>query len=338
MRSYICQKVSEMIVPIIIFAISFFITLVSIPPLIKYLKRVGLTVKDQNKKGRPLIPLSGGIAVAAGIFFGIMAYVFIRMLIFHDQNLLLYFFAGMTTILLMTFIGFIDDSIIKKNKDASAGLRPWQKILMTLGAAVPLVAINAGETIVFLPFVGSVNLGLLYTLVIVPLMIVFFSNAVNILAGFNGLETGLGLIYLGSLGLYAYANGGYVAATIALVTFAALLAFIKFNWYPAKIFPGDSLTYLLGSVLACIAILGNIEKAAMIVSIPFFIEFLLKARSGFKAQSFGYWKNGRVNSLYGDKIYSLTHLFTRTGKFSEKQIVIFLMLLELIFALLIWVI
>jgi len=337
-RGYGFQEVSKMIVPILIFLISFISTLLAMPWLIRYLRRINLLVKDQNKKDKPLIPISGGLVVMGGIFLGLMTYICIRTFVFNDTNLLLYFFAAISTILLISVFGFIDDSIIKKSKEASAGLKQWQKPLLTLIAAIPLVAIKAGTTTLSIPLIGSINFGLIYPLILVPLMVIFFSNAVNLLAGFNGLEAGLGLIYIGMLGLYAYVNGSYVAAIIALTTFASLLAFIKFNWYPSKIFPGDSLTYLLGAVLACIAILGNMEKAVLIVSIPFFIEFILKATSGFKAQSFGYWKDGKIHSLYENKIYSLTHLFSRTGKFTEKQIVIFLMFIELIFALLIWVI
>lgn len=327
-----------MIVPILIFLISFLITLMALPYLIRYLIRIKLIVKDQNKKDRPLIPLSGGIAVIAGIFFGLISYIFIRTFIFNDQSLLLDLFAAITSLILLTFVGFVDDSIIKRDREASSGLRPWHKILMALGAATPLIVINAGTTVISVPFIGSVNFGIIYPLIIAPIIILFLANVTNILAGFNGLEAGLGLVYTGMLGLYAYVNGSYVAAVIAVTTFAALLAFLKFNWCPAKIFPGDSLTYLLGGVLACIAILGNLEKAVAIAAIPFFIEFILKARSGFRAQSFGYWKDGTIHSQYGKEIYSLTHIFTRTGKFTEKQIVIFLILIELAFCSLIWVI
>ena len=137
------------------------------------------------------------------------------------------------------------------------------------------------------------------------------------------------------LGLYAYVNGSYMGSLIALLTFASLLAFYKYNKFPAKIFPGDSLTYLLGASLACIAILGNLEKATLIVSIPFFIEFVLKARKKFKADSYGYYKNGKVQSKY-KRIYSLPHILTRTGKYTEKQVVYILLFLELIFSSLIW--
>lgn len=323
---------------IIIFLISFLTTLIATPYLIKYLRRIGLVVKDQNKKNKPLIPISGGIAVMAGIFMALMAYIFIRTFFYNDDSTLLSFFAAITTILLITFVGFIDDSIIKKSKDASAGLRQWQKPLLTLVAAFPLIAINAGDTTMALPFFGIVNFGIVYPLVLVPLIVIVAANMVNLLAGFNGLEAGLGLVCMGSLGLYALANNNYISIVLALSTFAALLAFLIFNWYPAKIFPGDSLTYLIGGVLACIAILGNMEKAVIIVAIPFAIEFFLKLRSRLKAQSFGYLEKGRIKSLYGRKIYSLTHLFSRTGKFTERQIVLGLILIEFLFSLLIWVI
>jgi UDP-N-acetylglucosamine--dolichyl-phosphate N-acetylglucosaminephosphotransferase len=326
-----------MTISIIIPLLSFITTLVATPYLIKYLKRTGLVVKDQNKKEKPLVPLSGGIAVMAGVFIGLMAYIFIRTFGYNDSSNLLNLFAAIVTILLITFIGFIDDSIIKKSKDASAGLKQWQKPLLTLVAAIPLMAINAGDTTMALPFIGLVNFGIIYPLIFVPIFVIVAANMVNLLAGFNGLEAGLGIVYMGMLGLYAAYNQIWVAAAISAVTFSALLAFLKFNWTPAKILPGDSLTYLLGAVLASIAIIGNMEKAVMIVAIPFAIEFFLKAKSKLKAQSFGYWENGKIKSLYGKKVYSLTHLFSRTGNFTEKQIVICLMAFEFLVSLLIWI-
>jgi UDP-N-acetylglucosamine--dolichyl-phosphate N-acetylglucosaminephosphotransferase len=308
------------------------------PYLIQYLKRVGLVVKDQNKKGKPLVPISGGLAVMAGVFIGLSTYIFIRSFFYNDQALLVDFFAAITTILLITLVGYIDDSIIPSNKEASSGLKQWQKPLLTLVAAIPLIAIKAGVTSMSLPFIGVINFGYLYPLVLVPIIVLIAANMVNLLAGFNGLEGGLGLVYMGMLGLYAYTHQSYVAAVIALVTLAALLAYMKFNWVPAKILPGDSLTYLLGGALACIAILGNMEKAVGIVAIPFAIEFFLKARSRFKAKTFGFYKDGKISSLHGQEVYSIPHLMTRTGKFTEKQIVIILIVFELIISSLIWVI
>ena len=120
------------------------------------------------------------------------------------------------------------------------------------------------------------------------------------------------------------------------MTCGALLAFLLFNTPPAKIFPGDSLTYLLGGVLVSMAIIGNIERAALIVSIPFFIEFILKIRGKLKKQSYGTINDGKIHSLY-DKIYSIPHFFTIQNKFTEKQVVFFVWLIELFCCSLLWI-
>lgn len=325
-------------IPFIAAVIAFLITYIATNWLIRYLRRIKLLVKDMNKKNTPLVPVSGGLAVMSGIFVGLMFYIFTQTFYFHYTNTLIYIFAALTSIVMITFVGFVDDIIIKKSQESSSGLKQWQKPLLTLSAAVPLMVVNAGVKTMAIPFIGRVDFGLIYPLILIPLGVVGAANMVNLLAGFNGIEVGMGIIYTGMLGLYAFINNREVAALIALITFAALIAFYLYNKYPAKILPGDSLTYLLGGVIATIAILGNIEKAAVVASIPFMIEFILKARSKFKAKSYGYYKDGKIRSYHNSKIYSIAHLFTRTGKFTEKQIFWFMILIELIFSSLIWVI
>ncbi|MBU2633709.1 MAG: hypothetical protein KJ674_00535 [Nanoarchaeota archaeon] len=324
-------------IPFICSFIAFLVVSNLTPWLIRYLRKIKLTVKDLNKKNTPLVPISGGLAVLGGILVGLMTYVFIQTFYYKTSQSALYVFAGLTTIFIITLVGFIDDLLIEKSKRNSYGLKQWQKPLLTLAAAVPLMVVGAGTTTMAIPFLGKLNFGLIYPLILIPIGVVGAANMVNMLAGLNGLETGLGLVYTGMLGIYAYVNESYIGALFALITFTSLLAFYIYNKHPAKILPGDSLTYLLGGSLACIAILGNLEKAAIICSIPFFIEFFLKSKSKFKAQSYGFYKNGKVKSLY-KKIYSLTHIFTKTGKYTEKQIVYFLMLIELFFSSLIWII
>jgi len=317
------------------FVISFFVVLLLTSYLIRYLRRTGLCVKDQNKENLPLVPISGGMAVLTGIFVGFMCYVFIQTFFYGSNSYLLEIFAATISISIITFVGFMDDIIIKKSQYESGGLKQWQKPILTLSAAIPLLVINSGVAEMVVPFLGKVNFGLFYPLLLIPVGVVGAANMVNMLGGFNGLETGMGLVYTGMLGAYAYVNHRPVAALIALLTFGALLAFFKYNKFPAKILPGDSLTYLLGAVLVSIAILGNLEKAAVIVSIPFFVEFILKLRGKFKKKTIGYCKDGKLFSKY-NKIYSLPHIFTRTGRYTEKQVVFFIVLIELFFSSLIW--
>jgi len=325
------------ILPLISAIVSFLVVLYLTPWLIRYLKRIGLTVKDQNKKNKPLVPISGGMVVMAGLFMGVMIYLFFQTFYFHYHEPTKYLFAGLTTIIMITFVGFIDDLLIK-SKEESSGLKQWQKPMLTLTAAIPLMVVNAGVSAMWIPLIGRTEFGIIYPLILIPIGVIGAANMVNMLAGINGLETGMGIIYTGMLGLYAYTNGRETAALIALLIFAALIAFYIFNRYPAKILPGDSLTYLLGGSIAVIAVLGNIEKAAIIASIPFFIELILKWKSKLKAKSYGYYYKGKVKSYHGDKIYSLIHLLTRKGIYTEKEITTFFMVLELTFCLLIWVI
>src|SRR3989344_8052858 len=325
------------ILPFIAAIMSFLIVLYLIPWLIRYLRRIGLVVKDQNKKNKPLVPISGGIAVMAGLFMGVMVYSFFQTFYFNYKEPTIPLFAGLTTIIMITLVGFVDDLLVK-SKEESSGLKQWQKPVLTLTAAVPLMVINAGVTAMWIPLIGRIELGLIYPLILIPIGVIGAANMVIMLAGFNGMETGMGIIYTGMLGLYAYANGRETAALIALLIFSSLMAFYIFNKYPAKILPGDSLTYLLGGSIAVIAILGNIEKAAIIASIPFFADFILKWRSKFKAKSYGYYYKGKIKSYHGKKIFSLVHLLTRTGEYTEKQITTFFIVLEFIFCLLIWVV
>jgi UDP-N-acetylglucosamine--dolichyl-phosphate N-acetylglucosaminephosphotransferase len=325
-------------VPFLAAILGFIVTFIATNWLIRYLKRIKMVVKDMNKKNTPLIPISGGLAVMSGIFIGLMVYIFFQTFYFKYTSTLIYIFAGLISIIMITFVGFVDDIIIKKSKESSSGLKQWQKPLLTLSAAVPLMVVNAGITTMTLPFLGRLDVGLIYPLIFIPIGVVCAANMVNMLAGFNGIEVGMGIVYTGMLGLYAFVNNKEVGALIALITFASLIAFYFYNKYPAKILPGDSLTYLLGGAIATIAILGDIERAAMIASIPFFIEFILKLRSKFKAKSYGYYKDGKINSYHKNKIYSIPHLLTRTGKYNEKQIFWFMILLELVFSSLIWVV
>src|SRR3989344_1154421 len=327
--------------------VSFLIAVYMTPWSIRYLRRIGLIVKDQNKYGKPLIPISGGMAVLAGFFIGMMVYLFLQTFLPDgyalNNRMLMLLLSALISIIMITFVGFIDDLIIKQDKEVSIGLRQWQKPFLTLTAAIPLVVVNAGVTTVIIPFLDRVNIGLVYPLILIPLGVVGAANMVNLLAGFNGLETGMGLVYVGMLTLYAYVNreGLFLVertsvVVIGSIVFAALLGFYLFNKYPAKILPGDSLTYLLGGTLAGIAIIGNLEKAAIIASIPFFIEFILKLRGRLDKKTYGYCYKGKIKSYY-NKIYSLPHILTKTGRFTEKEIVYIFILIELFFSSLIWI-
>ena len=88
----------------------------------------------------------------------------------------------------------------------------------------------------------------------------------------------------------------------------ALLAFLIFNKYPARVFPGDTLTYSVGTLIAIIAILGNMEKFALVLFIPYFIELVLKARGLMQKESFArVMSEGTLTKPYR-KYYGIEHI------------------------------
>jgi UDP-N-acetylglucosamine--dolichyl-phosphate N-acetylglucosaminephosphotransferase len=203
------------------------------------------------------------------------------------------------------------------------------------------MVINAGESGIVLPFLGSVDLGIFYPLILIPLGIAGTTTVYNFLAGFNGLEAGLGVMILGFLSYVAFVSGSAWLALVGLCMAVSLFAFWLFNKNPAKVFPGDVLTYSVGAMIGGMAILGNFEKIAFVVFIPFIIEMILKTRGGMKPprkQSFGIpQKDGSLKLPY-DKIYGLTHFsIWFLSKFKkrvyENDVVYFIFIIQIIFIL-----
>jgi len=322
--------------------ISFLTTFLLTPRIIEFLRAAQIVAVDLHKKEKPKMPASGGICVATGILTGILFYVGVKTFLLHpsgSQASSVQLLAVISSILIVTLSGLLDDLNVRtravQTKDGinvKIGFSQWVKPLLTLPAAVPLMVISAGTTTMALPFIGKVDFGILYPLLIIPIGFVGASNVVNMLGGFNGLEAGMGAVYTFSLGLFAWITGGVQAAVLLFTACASLLAFLRYNWYPAKILPGDSLTYFLGSLVAAGVIIGNMERAGLIVMFPFIIEFVLKARSRFKASCIGKLReDGKLDPPYGKKIYSWTHVLMNLDKLSEREVAIALILIQALF-------
>jgi UDP-N-acetylglucosamine--dolichyl-phosphate N-acetylglucosaminephosphotransferase len=309
----------------IIIVATFIVTLFLTKGWIRVARAFGLVGKDMNKFEKKEVPESGGIAVLFGITFGLLFFIFFKTFLIQTETHLIEIFVIMLTILLAGFLGFIDDILGWKK-----GLKQWQKPLLTIPIALPLTVLNVNHSTISIPFLGNIDFGLLYPFLIVPIGIVGAANGYNMLAGYNGLEAGLGVIILSTLGFVALKSRASWLALVVFIAVAALLAFLLFNWYPARVFPGDSLTYAIGALIAAVVILGNTERAGLLLFAPYFAELALKAKSKFKAESFGIPQ--RDGSLAApERTSSLTHLFIKVFK-HEKSAVRGLLALEVILA------
>lgn len=315
--------------------VSFILTLLVLPKWIKIAKKIDMTWEDMNKVGHPKnVAASGGIVVVMSFIVGVLFYLFLKTFVVGKSGFEVEIFALLAVVLILALIGLTDDLLGWKH----GGLSNRSRIALAIMSSIPLVVISAGTHTIALPFIGSVSFGVMYPLLLIPLAVCFVTTTYNFLAGFNGLEAGLGALILSFLSFVAFVNGSPWLAIIGLCMVASLIVFLVFNWVPAKVFPGDVLTYAVGALMVGMAILGNFEKILLIVYIPFFIEFILKIRGRLKKHSFGKVNSDGSLSLLYDKVYGLTHfgiwfLSKFKKKVSEKDVVYFIYSLELIFIL-----
>jgi UDP-N-acetylglucosamine--dolichyl-phosphate N-acetylglucosaminephosphotransferase len=302
------------------FVASFLVTLVLVPKWIRKANAMGLVGADMNKPKRPEIPEGGGITVIAGTVFGILLYIFLNTFYFSSSFGLIEIFAVLTTILLAGFVGFIDDILGWK-----VGMRHSTKVLSTVPIAIPLAVVNAGYSLMLIPFIGLVNFGIIFPMVLIPLGIICATNGYNMLAGYNGLESGMGIIMLSALSIVAWLSGSAWVSMIAMCMVFALIAFLLFNRPPARIFPGDSLTYSVGAAIACIAITGNMEKLALLLFIPYFFDAAMFIRFRFLEKKSGIEAFAKANpdgslELPHKNIYDFTHLALWFAKKVKKKV------------------
>lgn len=312
--------------------LSFLTTYSTTPIFISFMRAAGIVGRDVMKKDHPLIADMGGPGVLCGLLTGLFYYIGLKVFLFGGLPSLELLLASITTILIISLIGIFDtltslmktregDGLFEKMK--RRGIPAWLYFLIPLPAAIPLAAVNAGDSAMVLPLLGQINFGRLYPLVLIPLAILTTCNATNFLAGFNGLEAGMGSVLHIALGTYALINGRTAAAVMALTFAAALLAFLRYNWYPGKVFPGD-LNYTIGATATCVALLGHMQRYAILCFTPWIIEAFLKLRSKFTAESFGILQEDGTLRPKDKKIYSLTHLVMRLGPLREWQVTLIL--------------
>jgi UDP-N-acetylglucosamine--dolichyl-phosphate N-acetylglucosaminephosphotransferase len=287
-------------VPILL---AFFLSFNGIPKWIKKCKQSGYLWEDMNKfKSPKRVAGSGGFVVIVSFILGVLSYVAIRTFLIDSTNgTSLEIFSLLAVILILTVVGLTDDFLGWRQRGLSKRFRLFFAFL----AATPLVVINAGTSMINLPFLGSVNLGFLYPLILIPIGIAGATAGFNMLAGFNGLEAGQGIIIITFLSIVAYLTNSPWLALIGLIMVSTLAVFYFYNKYPAKVFPGDALTWSIGALIAVMAILGDFERIALFVYIPYFIEAGLKLRGKLEKESFAKPnKDGSLEMPY-KKVYGM---------------------------------
>ena len=254
---------------------SFLVTVLLCPFFIPYLKRLkfGQNIREdgpashQTKSGTPTM---GGIVILLALILATIVMSVKTGLFSGEMVILLFVTAAYGT------IGFLDD-YIKVVKKRNLGLTAKQKLIGQIMIAVVFSVVYFQQkfsTILEIPGIDfTFELGWLYPLLIL-IMLVGSSNAVNLTDGLDGLLAGTSAIAFSAFTVIAYAQGQTEIALFCLAVTGAFLGFLVFNAHPAKVFMGDTGSLALGGALAAVAILLKTEILLILIGGIFVIEAL----------------------------------------------------------------
>jgi UDP-N-acetylglucosamine--dolichyl-phosphate N-acetylglucosaminephosphotransferase len=283
---------------------------------------LGITGVDIHKLERPIIPEMGGLSVLLAVSLGST----ILMALDGDRGFL--FLAGVSTVSLTGLIGVADDKFELRQRD---------KTILIAAASALLSLSLVGRGSIWFPVIGTVPFGILYPLLVVPIAITTSANMSNMLAGFNGLEAGIAAISVGVMTFLSAVTGSADGALLGVILLVAYLGFLLLNWYPAKIFPGDTGTLMFGAGIAAIGLISHLEIAAIVLVMPAALDFALKLMS---KRPFGQRKvygNTKVNpdgTLAPANYPALVHAFMSVAPTKERTLVVWVLVMEGLYAIL----
>ncbi|MBN3033656.1 MAG: undecaprenyl/decaprenyl-phosphate alpha-N-acetylglucosaminyl 1-phosphate transferase [Candidatus Saganbacteria bacterium] len=290
------------------FLIALILTILLTPMVRSFAPEIGAVDRPAARKVHTQsTPRTGGIA----IFFGFSVAVLFGLLIGAEHGIkinphpILGILLGGSIVLLA---GLLDDM---------RGMKPMAKLVwQIIGASV---AIYFGVEISFVtnPLAGVVPLGL----VAVPLTLVWLvgmTNAVNLIDGLDGLASGVTLIAAGTLFLVALRTHQPGAALLMLAVAGAALGFLRYNFFPASIFLGDSGSYFLGFVLAASAIIG-VFKTTLVVAL--FLPLIVLAVPIFDTAFAVFRRLKDRRNLFAADNRHIHHLLLRAG-LSQREAVL----------------
>lgn len=228
--------------------ISLVVTRAVMPKIIKKLEDANITGKDIHKIYKPIVAEMGGFGILFGFIIGMYTGVVMHPKLVFELSVVL------VVILLVGLIGIVDDLLVLSSKE---------KLFLLFLAGIPLI------------WVAPPGVSIIY-IICIPIAVSICSNLTNMLAGLNGIESGLGIIALSSLTISAIILGKYDVTIITMSLLGALIVFLYYNKYPAQVFPGDTGTLIIGATIASVAFVGRIKLIAFIVLIPNIIDAALK--------------------------------------------------------------
>lgn len=228
-------------------------SLILTPLIMKLAIKMNATDEPNYRKAHSVSkPTLGGIAIFISFLVGL--------LILQPSSD--YHWAIVTGAFIIILLGIFDDLY---------NLSAKVKFLVQIGTAL-LIVFWGGLQVEFinLPFGGQIEFGFLSSVVTI-FWIVGITNAINLIDGLDGLAAGVSSIALFTIAGMAVLMGDVYVSTMALILFFSTVGFLRYNFYPAKIFMGDTGALFLGYMIGVLALLGFKNITIISFVIPIFI-------------------------------------------------------------------
>jgi len=229
-------------------AAAFLITLVGTP----YIRRLAIKIKAMDKPGERKVhhnamPRLGGLAICLAFWAVVVS----------TQEMTREMYGLLGGGVLICLVGLWDDI---------RGVSARTKLLVQILAAC--IAISAGIRVEFITNIIAGEIPLLYlSYPVTILWIIGITNAVNLIDGLDGLAAGVSAIAAVTIGVVSILEGFTQAGILAFILAAGVFGFLKHNFYPAKIFMGDTGSLFLGFNLSILAILGLTKTTTVMISL-----------------------------------------------------------------------
>ena len=297
----------NLIMPVLL---CFVVSLLLTPFVKKFAIKIGAVDKpNQRKVHKKLMPRLGGLA----IFISFMIGCFVLIPSYMQPWPII--IGGC----IIVAIGILDDMFGLPAKVKFVGQIIAALIPVLSGIQIDFVATPSGEIILF----GW------WAIPLTVLWIVAITNAINLIDGLDGLAAGVSSIALATISILSLTMGNPVTPLLGLLLLGSTLGFLMYNFYPAKIFMGDTGSLFLGYMISVLSVVGLAKSAAVFsLLIPMIILAVPIMDTTFAIVR----RIVQRKPLMAPDKFHLHHCMLRLG-FSHKQSVIIIYLLSGLFSL-----
>lgn len=219
-------------------AISFFVTFLTLPIIIRLFRSINLLdTPDRRKMHKLSQPSLGGISIYTGVLMALLLVIPLELLSAYK-----FFLAG---IIISLLLGMRDDI---------SSLYANQKLVFQVLAAFVTVYYSGISLNGMYGLFGIYELPGWMAVAFSIFVILSISNAFNLIDGIDGLAASIAILISVVFGIWFLLVGEMFFATVSFVLVSSLAAFLIFNWHPAKIFMGDTGSLVTGFILGVLAI------------------------------------------------------------------------------------